>query len=230
MRLGLEFSVPEEKVSVIPHGPFFYDLPPTSLESTLQSFAVERGEVLILWQGIIFPYKGIDLLLRAWKQVEAQREDVSLVIAGTGAPEFLDQIRGQVKELGLKRVKFLFRFISTEELVALYRAADVVVYPYRAITTSGALATGLALGKTIIASDLPVFRELLINGENALLVDPQNSDELAYALIRLAQDSSLRERFAGNIREMNFGDQTWALIASKTLQAYESVLSSPKKT
>ena len=37
-----------------------------------------------------------------------------------------------------------FRFISTEELVALYRAADVVVYPYRAITTSGALATGLA--------------------------------------------------------------------------------------
>ena len=227
MRLGLEFSVPEEKVTVIPHGPFFYDLPPTGPQSTLQSFAVEPGEVLVLWQGIIFPYKGIDLLLRAWEKVEAQSENTCLVIAGTGAPEFLDQIRGQVKELGLKRVKFLFRFISTEELVALYRAADVVVYPYRAITTSGALATGLALGKAIIASDLPVFRELLINGENALLVDPQNSDELAGALIKLSEDSSLREQLAGKVREMNFGDQTWSLIANKTLQAYEKVLALP---
>jgi glycosyltransferase involved in cell wall biosynthesis len=227
MRLGSEFSVPEEKVTVIPHGPFFYDLPPTGLKSALQSFAVEPGEALVLWQGIIFPYKGIDLLLRAWKQVEAQSEDACLVIAGTGAPEFLDQIRGQVKELGLKRVKLHFRFISTEELVALYRAADVVVYPYRAITTSGALATGLALGKAIIASDLPVFRELLIDGENALLVDPQDSDELACALIKLTQDSSLRKQFAEKVREMNFGDQTWSLIANKTIQAYERVLSLP---
>jgi glycosyltransferase involved in cell wall biosynthesis len=227
MRLGSEFSVPEEKVSVIPHGPFFYDLPPTGLKSTLQSFAVEPGEVFVLWQGIIFPYKGIDLLLRAWERVEAQREDASLVIAGTGAPEFLDQIRGQVKELGLKRVKLHFRFISTEELVALYRAADVVVYPYRAITTSGALATGLALGKAIVASDLPVFRELLIDGENALLVNPRDTDELACALIKLIQDSSLREQLAEKVREMNFGDQTWSFIANETLQAYERVLALP---
>jgi glycosyltransferase involved in cell wall biosynthesis len=228
-RLELEFSVPEEKVAVIPHGPFFYDLSPIGLESTLQSFAVEPGDVLVLWQGIIFPYKGIDLLLRAWEQVEAQTEDACLVIAGTGAPELLDQIRGQVKELGLKRVRLHFRFISTEELVALYRAADVVVYPYRAITTSGALATGLALGKTIIASALPVFRELLINGENALLVNPEDSDELACALMKLTQDSSLREQLAGKVREMNFGDQTWTVIANKTLQAYERVLSLPEK-
>ena len=129
----------------------------------------------------------------------------------------------------MKRVRLHFRFISTEELVALYRSADVVVYPYRAITTSGALATGLALGKTIIASDLPVCRELLINGENALLVNPQDSDDLACALMKLTQDSSLREQLAEKVREMNFGDQTWTVIANKTLQAYERVLSLPEK-
>ena len=224
MRLGLEFSVPEEKVSVIPHGPFFYDLPAIGLEQTLQSFEVGPREVLVLWQGIIFPYKGIDLLLRAWQQVEANGEGACLVIAGTGAPELLDQIRGQVKQLGLKRVKLHFRFISTDELVALYRAASVVVYPYRAITTSGALATGLALGKAIVASDLPVFRELLTNGENALLVDPQDSGELAGALIKLTQDSGLRDQLARNVRAMSFGDQAWLSIAKKTVQVYESVL------
>jgi glycosyltransferase involved in cell wall biosynthesis len=223
-RLEAEFSVPEEKISVIPHGPFFYDLPESGLEYTLRSFEVEPDKVLVLWQGIIFPYKGIDLLLRSWQQVEANVDDACLVIAGTGAPELLDQIRGQVKDLKLKRVKLHFRFISTEELVALYRASDVVVYPYRAITTSGALATGLALGKAIVASDLPVFRELLTNDENALLVDPQKSAELAGALTRLIQDRELRDRFAQKVREMNFGDQSWLSIATKTVQTYESVL------
>jgi glycosyltransferase involved in cell wall biosynthesis len=224
-RLGAEFSVPEEKISVIPHGPFFYDLPASGFEQTLRSFEVEPDKVLVLWQGIIFPYKGIDLLLRSWQQVEADVDDACLVIAGTGAPELLDQIRGQAKDLDLKRVKLHFRFISTEELVALYRASDVVVYPYRAITTSGALATGLALGKAIVASDLPVFRELLTNGETAFLVDPQNSVELSGALTKLIQDRVLREQFARQVREMNFGDQSWLSIAKKTVQTYESVLS-----
>jgi glycosyltransferase involved in cell wall biosynthesis len=229
-RLESEFSVPKDKISVIPHGPFFYDLPASGDEQILRSFELETGKILVLWQGIVFPYKGIDLLLRSWKQVEADVGDACLVIAGTGAPEFLDQIRAQVKDLDLKRVKMHFRFISAEELVALYRASNVVVYPYRAITTSGALATGLALGKAIVASDLPVFRELLTNGENAFLVDPQNPDELAAALVELTSNKELREQFAQRVREMDFGDQSWLSIAKKTTQTYESVLSSAATT
>ena len=225
VRLAAEFAVPESKVSVIPHGPFFYDLPDTGSEQTLRSFEVEPGKTLVLWQGIIFPYKGIDLLLRAWKQVEAKDAGACLVIAGTGSPELLEQIREQVRELGLKQVKLHFRFISTEELVALYRAADVVVYPYRAITTSGALATGLALGKAMVASDLPVFRELLTDRESALLVDPEDADALSGALLALTQDEALRERLAGRVREMNFGDQSWLSIAGQTVEAYGRALS-----
>jgi glycosyltransferase involved in cell wall biosynthesis len=223
-RLRTEFSVVEEKVSVIPHGPFFYDLPATASEQTLRGFELEPGKLLVLWQGIIFPYKGIDLLLDAWQQVEASNDNTCLLIVGTGAPEFAEQIREQISRLGLKRVKLHLRFISAEELVALYRAADIVVYPYRAITTSGALATGLALGKTIVASNLPVFRELLTDGENALLVDPQLSTELATVIIELSKNSSLRQQLASNVQAMNFGDRSWLSIAKKTVQAYESVL------
>jgi glycosyltransferase involved in cell wall biosynthesis len=225
-RLGTEFSVSQEKISVIPHGPFFYDLTATGAKEMSPSIEEECESVSILWQGIISPYKGVDLLLRAWQQVEAHGCDCWLVIAGTGAPDLLEQIREQVKSLELERVKLKLRFISTRELVALYQAADVVVYPYRAITTSGALATGLALGKAIVASDLPVFRELLTDRENALLVDPQNSAKLAGALIELAQDPALRQRLARSVHAMEFGDQSWRLIAKKTIEAYEISLSS----
>ena len=224
--LGTEFSVSAEKVSVIPHGPFFYDLAALSSGQEAPNFEARTQSVQVLWQGIISPYKGVDLLLRAWKEVEAHVSDCRLAIVGTGAPELLEQIREQVEDLRLSRVELQLRFISTQELVALYQAADVVVYPYRAITTSGALATGLALGKAIVASDLPVFRELLIDGHNALLVDPQNAEDLADALIKLVQDAAMRERFASRVRAMNFGDQSWLSIAAKTVQVYRSALTS----
>ena len=224
VRLGAEFSVPFDKVSVIPHGPFFYDLPAAGPGQTPPGLEEKMGSVLVLWQGIIFPYKGVDLLLRAWQRVEAHGGNCRLVVAGTGAPELLEQIREQVKSLGLKRVQLQLRFISVRELMELYRTADVVVYPYRAITTSGALATGMALGKTIVASDLPAFRELLTHRESALLIDPEDSVKFADVLIELAQDKDLRERLAGRVRAMNFGEQSWISIAKDTVVAYESAL------
>jgi glycosyltransferase involved in cell wall biosynthesis len=180
--------------------------------------------VVVLWQGIIFPYKGLDVLLQAWRTVEARVEGAWLVVAGTGSPELLEEMRGLAAELGLRRVLLEFRFVTAEELVALYRRADVVVYPYRTITTSGALATGLALGKTIVASDLPVFRELLTDRENARLVAAEDADALAGALVELAGDAGLRERLAERVRAMDFGDGAWREIAEETAAAYRGVL------
>jgi glycosyltransferase involved in cell wall biosynthesis len=220
-RLEKEFSVSPEKISVIPHGPFFYDLPSTPSNQTLQSFDFDPRKLHVLWQGIMSPYKGIDLLLESWQQVEATVGNVNLFIVGTGPLELLEQIKEQISRLRLQNVKLYPRFISTEELVALYLAADIVVYPYRAITTSGALATGLSLGKTIVASNLPVFRELLTNRKNAMLVDPQSPRELAEALIELSRDALLRQQLAGNVRQMNFGEESWRSIANKTIECYK---------
>ncbi len=224
-RLREEFAVDPAKVSVIPHGPLFYDLLVVDIKAAIAQFEVPTDALLILWQGIIFPYKGIDLLLNAWQKVEANGSNAYLVIAGTGGPEILERIREQVELLGLEHVRLHFRFITAEELVALYRAADVVVYPYRAITTSGALATGLALGKCIVASDLPVFREILIDGENALLVNVEDADALAGALLKLIHDGELRQHFSHRVTEMNFGDRSWLSIAKKTAHIYGALMS-----
>ena len=223
-RLVTEFGVPEGKLSVIPHGPFFYDLPEGDSRGVLAKLGVDDGQTMVLWQGILFPYKGVDLLLAAWQRVEARSADATLVVLGTGDPGLLSSLEEQARSLGLERVRFNFRFCSTEELVAAYRAAAVVVYPYRAITTSGALATGLALGKPIVASNLPVFRELLVDGENALLVDPTEPEALAGALLRVVEQPELRERLGANVAAMRFGDQSWAEIAEATTGVYQGVL------
>ena len=224
-QLVADFGIPIEKIDVIPHGPFFYDLPTPAAEEIIRSFGLEEAKPLFLFQGLIFPYKGVDLLLDAWQLVEEVTEGASLMVAGTGSPELLDQLQSQIQKLGLNRVHLRFRFISTEELVTLYRTADVVVYPYRAVTTSGALATGLALGKTIVATDLSVFRELLTDGKSALLIDPRDRDQFASALIRLAKDAQLRADLSSQVRKLNFGDQSWEAIARQTIETYNKVLS-----
>jgi glycosyltransferase involved in cell wall biosynthesis len=80
------------------------------------------------------------------------------------------------------------------------------------------------MGKAIVASDLPVFGELLTDRENALLVDPQDCDTLAGALIELVRDRALRERLAVKVQAMNFGDESWHAIAKQTMETYERVL------
>ncbi len=223
-RLLQEFGVPEHKISVIPHGPFFYDLPEGDSSAARAALSVEAGQAVVLWQGLIFPYKGVDLLLAAWKQVEARSDRTTLVILGTGDPVLLETLQQQARDLGLQRVRFNLRFCKAEELVAAYRAAAVVVYPYRAITTSGALATGLALNKAIVASDLPVFREALTDGETALLVDATDPDALAGALLRVAEEPGLQAKLGANVATLRFGDQSWLDIAAATAKVYDQVL------
>ena len=76
----------------------------------------------------------------------------------------------------------------------------------------------------MVASDLPVFRELLTNGENALLVEPGNAGSLADAILMLAKDPERRQHIVENVRRMRFGEQVWPEIARKTAGVYASLM------
>ena len=66
---------------VIPHGPFFYDLPRTrEAQEIRERLCIEPHRKIVLWQGILFPYKGLDVLLKAWKQVEREHVAGQLVV------------------------------------------------------------------------------------------------------------------------------------------------------
>ncbi len=225
-RLAQEFSIAADRIHVIPHGPFFFDLPASTGASVKARYRIPPDHNLVLWQGILFPYKGLDLLLDAWHAVEAAGTNTTLLVVGTGAHDLVAAIETQLQRLGLRNIILDMRFISTQELVDLYRAADVVVYPYRQITTSGALATGVSLGKPVIASDLPVFRELLTHNIDALLVPPGDTAALSAAILRILQDDHLRSSLASAMQSKDFGATSWLRIAADTKAVYNQALSS----
>jgi glycosyltransferase involved in cell wall biosynthesis len=223
-RLVREFEIDAERVWLIPHGPLLHDAKCYSMDASKAMLSLPQDETIVLWQGIIRPYKGLDFLLQSWREIQAKELKARLVIAGTGEANLLEAIKAQVERLGLQESVYLdFRFIPNKELVSYYQAADIVVFPYREVTASGALMTAVSFGKAIVATNVPAFRQVLRDKETALLVEYGDTEVLASLLSLLIQDPKERARLASNVASSNDFD-SWSAIARRTRQCYASVL------
>lgn len=241
-RLMHEFGISEHGLSVIPHGPLFAPKHrPT--EQTKQAARLSLGipieQRVILWQGVLAPYKGLDVLLEAWKLYLRQRNTRNeasplLLIAGSGPAVLESEIRRASAAIG-STVRADLRYISSDRLPLYYEAADILAYPYRSITTSGAMLTGLSYGKPIIASRLAAFEDYLVDGGNALLVPPEDTSALADALSRLLTDdgagppsaimtSSLYAQLAAGAEKNESRCTGWPEIADRTMTLYRDLL------
>jgi glycosyltransferase involved in cell wall biosynthesis len=219
-----DFGVREEKIWVIPHGPLFEDRPNLSSREARLKLGLPSDEPLILFLGVISEYKGVLFLLDAWKQFRRLRGRGHLVIAGTGDARVLSEIQQKVSAEQLESVALWLHFIPVDQLPLLYQAADILVYPYKAGTTSGALLTGLKYGKAIVATKLPFFREHLEDGQTAILVDYGDKDALGSSLLDLASRPEERQRLASALFRQQSNSVSWDEIAKKTRECYESVL------
>jgi glycosyltransferase involved in cell wall biosynthesis len=218
-----DFGIAKEKIWLIPHGPLFNDgprLPPQEARERL-GFA---DEPLVLCLGVISEYKGIPFLLDSWKKLKAEGTEGRLVIAGTGDQRVLSEIKEKVADGLTDSVSLWLQFVPVEQLPVLYQAADILVYPYKAGTTSGALLTGLNYGRAVVATRLPFFQEHLEHERTALLVDYGATDDLATALQLLIQQPQRRTQLASALMRQTAQGIGWPEIARKTRQCYEATL------
>ena len=221
-RLIHEFGLAPDKISVIPHGPLFYDSAAVAPKEAKRQLGFSEEDCVVLHQGNVRPYKGLGFLLESWKNVQACRPNARLLVVGTGEKCLLKNIEQQVDALDLRSsVRLDFRYVPSRELPLYYHAADIAVYPYREITQSGALMTGIAFGKPIIATSLPGLREAL-NG-HGLLVPYGDVQELAMHLNRLIQDPQARAK-AANKPSIVDCQNSWSTIAKQTRECYDRVL------
>jgi glycosyltransferase involved in cell wall biosynthesis len=219
-----EFAIPAGRIDVIPHGPLLAPREELSREAARARLGLPAGPVVVLTLGIIKPYKGIPFLLEAWAELHRQAGEAILVVAGTGPQALLMELKAHAERLGLgNAVRFDLRYLAQAELDAYHEAADILVYPYRTISTSGALLTGLARRKPVVATRLPAFEELLRDGETALLVDYGDAAGLARVLTRLIDDPAVRAHFGQATARLVEGELSWDVISRRTAACYKSV-------
>jgi glycosyltransferase involved in cell wall biosynthesis len=223
-RLIEEFGVDPRKLWVIPHGPLFYDYQPVEKQEAKRRLGFSPEHCVVLYQGLVRRYKGLDFLLDAWHQVREQQPQAQLVIAGRGEEADMEMVRAKVEALGLQStVRLDLRYITSEELPLYYQAADIAVYPHREITQSGALMTGIAFRKPIIATNLTGFREALEGYANAVCVEYGDvktlSERLQQGIVHLPEAEALA---CGSSTSDSL--TAWKIIARQTRRCYEDVL------
>ena len=203
------------KVHVVHHGAFEHlaRLPPQPLAAELEQVA---GPV-VLFFGLLRPYKGVDVLLEAWRGVPAGAE---LWIVGRPRMDIAPLLASAPPG-----VRFISRYVPDAELAAYFRRADVVVLPYsrtERFDQSGVLATALAFAKPVVLSDVGGLREVAATGAG-VLVEPGDVGSLAAALGRLLGDEVERARLAQAAAEAAAGPYSWAQAARRTLDVYRGL-------
>jgi glycosyltransferase involved in cell wall biosynthesis len=127
-------------------------------------------------------------------------------------------------------VDLKFDFVSDEEMTALFDETDVLVFPYRAIDTSGVLMATIARGIPVVASNIGCFAEMLENGEEGVLVPPGDATGLATALERLIDDPALVDVMRTKMVGLQQRIPSWQRIAETTTEVYELAQSQPTST
>jgi glycosyltransferase involved in cell wall biosynthesis/GT2 family glycosyltransferase len=155
--------------------------------------AARTGRLLVMLAQLR-PQKRHEILLEALTTLP---EDVTAVLAGDG-PE-RPRIEARVAELGLGSRVHLAGFV--EDVRALLDGADIVVLPSRFEGLPLALLEAMAVGRPIVATDVPGTRELVTDGQTGLLVRPDDPDQLANAIRRLLDDPDLARRLGEAGRE-----------------------------
>ena len=208
-----------DKVKVVPLGidPGKFNLTPAINEEKTK---IKGVKPLILFVGRLVYYKGIDILIRAMKDVEAR-----LIIIGRGPLE--GELRRLTNELGLsEKINFLTD-VSDALLPRYFHACDFLVLP--SVATSEAFGIvqleAFACGKPVISTSLPTGVPYVNkHGVSGLIVPPGDVSALAAAMKRLLTNNEERERMGKNARERFEREFTSRMMGQRILNIYKEVI------
>ncbi len=175
----------------------------------------------ILFFGRMEAYKGLGVLLDAMDIMNSDGCGYTLVIAGRGSD--LDALRDRA--LRTPGVVLLDRYLTPDEVVDEYQKAAVVVLPYLDATQSGVAAGGVANGRPIVSTNVGGLTDVVVDGENGLVVQPGDPVGLAQALRRVLEDDGLRAKLTAG-SEASQSILGWARVAKRISAAYAGLKSS----
>ncbi len=175
--------------------------------------------------GTIEPRKNIKRLLSVYAKLKKQNPDTyPLVLAGKQG--WMEKIDLVINELGISKDVHVLGYVSDEELQWLYQNCFCLVYPSLFEGFGLPVLEAMTLGAPVISSKISSIPE--ITGNSALLIQPQEENELLYAMQIMSSDQSLREKLIkeGSEQAMQF---SWQKSANLLLNFYQEVLSLPHR-
>ena len=205
-------GVPEEKITIIPHGDY--------------SFFRDQGnreipeEKSVLFFGRIVEYKGLNNLLTALIDLQ-QEYPVKLIIAGEGD---LEPYRKNLYRIDHRLLEVHNRYIGDQEVASFFQRSEFIVLPYTDGSQTGIVPIAYAFHKPVVATDIGSFSEIIEDGKTGLLVPPNDPEALKNAMVRLISDQTFRRQLGENGYSKMQKDMSWDTVLSRTIPVYNQTL------
>jgi beta-1,4-mannosyltransferase len=182
--VGRRCFVPRSHTITIPIGTYSGVVPPPDQRAaTNERFGLSPHSRLLVCFGDLRPRKGIEIAIRAASLLGSPYE---LVVAGDAPSSALKPFAASLRERFPSRgnVRVCIERLDDQTLANLIGAADCVLLPYLEIFASSTLSLSLALGRAVVASDLPYFREVLaLEPDAGVLARPGDPESLASSVV-----------------------------------------------
>lgn len=186
-------------------------------EQARMALRLPLSELVFLYFGYIKPYKGVEDLILAFRKISESEGSLYVV----GRP--LDAtIQGKIEALVATdpRVRTRLDYIADDEIQIYFRAADVVVFPFRETQTSGSLMLALTFDRPIVAPAIATLSEY-VDDSMAVLYNPTSADALENALNTAAK--APLEQMA-RCAKRRAAELDWGRMAAVHLAAYRDML------
>ena len=223
-------GVPEDRIRIIPNGvdPDVFTYTPLHLRTVRHGDT--NHEMRMLYSGTMSAWQGVSIAIDA---LALFRRDLpaTLTLVGPASPRQLRDLRQQARKLGVEDFVQFMAPVSRSRLSMLHSEADVIVAPLTGNDRN--LVQGccplkvleaMASGTPLIASDLPVVRELARDGVEALLVRPGSAKAIKDGMLRLHQEPDLANCLSRTAREHVTRSFTWARAQASLIDAYDALI------
>lgn len=177
----------EDKIIYSPHP--LYDNYGSAIDKSKAKdiLGLEQEAKYILFFGLIRKYKGLDLLLKAFKEIHEQLDNTSLLVAG----EFYDdqqKYESLIDELGIRNKVIIHpEFIPNDKVAAYFSASDLIAQTYKTATQSGISQIAIHFHKPLLLTKVGGLSEIIEDGKHGVLVDPEPL-QIANGIVRFFRD------------------------------------------
>jgi glycosyltransferase involved in cell wall biosynthesis len=225
-----DFSVPDNKVTVIPFGinNTLRDSSLTPAQARTQ-LGLDPEDRVILFFGNILPYKGLEYLIAALSALHPSFPCKLLIVGRAKSQDpYWSGIETAIAESPARdHILKHCRFVPDEEVELYTKASDVLVLPYTHIFQSGVLFVGYSFGLPVIAADVGSLKEEIVDGKTGFTFNPRDSSHLV-EIIRKYFSSDLYQNLERNrlaIRAYANERYSWTKVANLTTEVYSRILS-----
>jgi glycosyltransferase involved in cell wall biosynthesis len=233
MKLQLidSFHVRGDKITVIPYG--INNMVPDTKMSKNQArneLSLKVNEKVLLSFGAIAPYKGLEYLILSLVDLTKKYINIKLIIAGSiknkNCVSYWEGIQKIIKEHKLeKHIIENIQFIQDEMIEVYFKAADVLIIPYKNIFQSGVIFLSYNFGLPVIVTDVGSFKETIVEGKTGFICRPEDEKDLARTIEKYFDSDLYKniEETRNNIIQYSNEKSSWEKVGEITLTVYKSL-------